>query len=111
MQIGHEGINDFEATTSFPLIGSHRDIDYQTRFNSAEINFLARTPYPWKVFSGFRYVLFDEDFLDFTTLDKPIPAPADPPVVPAAFVDTGNNFLLKTDCLVSSWAAAATPSS
>jgi len=95
MQVGYEGVNDWNATAVFPLGGgATRSFDYETRFNSLEINFLPQVPFPWKFFAGFRYVQIDEDFADFTVNDKPIPPPANPPAAPVAFVDSGTSFLL-----------------
>lgn len=98
MQVGYEGINEWEAALVFPdspAIGSDRSIDYVSRFNSLEINFLPHTPQPWKVFSGVRYVQFDEKIRDLTTVDRVVPLPADPPAPPAAFVDTSTTHVLK----------------
>lgn len=92
MQVGYEGMNDWDASVVFPdspVADSTRSIDYMSRLNSVEFNFLPRTPQPWKLFSGVRYVELDEDLQDFTIVDRVIPVPADPPAPPAAFVDTG----------------------
>jgi hypothetical protein len=66
-----------------------------SRFNSVEVNFLPNTPQAWKVFSGVRYLQFDEDLQDFTVEDRVIPVPADPPAPPTAFVDTGTTHILQ----------------
>jgi hypothetical protein len=44
-------------------------------------------------------VEIQENFSDFTTVDKPIPDPADPPADPVAYVDTGTEYLLKNRLL------------
>jgi hypothetical protein len=91
MQVGYEGMNDWDASVVFPdspVADSTRSIDYMSRLNSVEFNFLPSTPQPWKLFSGVRYVELDEDLQDFTVEDRVIPLPADPPTV-EVFVDTG----------------------
>lgn len=98
MQVGYEGMNDWDSSLvfpDFPAADSTRSIDYMSRLNSVEINFLPHTPQPWKIFSGVRYVQLDEDLQDFTVVDKVIPVPADPPAPPAAFVDTGTTYILQ----------------
>ncbi len=95
IQVGYEGVNTWNATALFPSAGSVRSFDYETTLNSLEINFFPRVPYPLKFFSGFRYIEIDEDFRDFTSNDKPIPAPADPPAASVAIVDMGSDFLNK----------------
>jgi hypothetical protein len=102
MQIGYEGLNDWDASVVFPdspAVASTRSIDYMSRLNSVEFNFLPRTPQPWKLFSGLRYVELDEDLQDFTIVDRVIPVPADPPAVPAAFVDTGLAHIIENHML------------
>ena len=95
MQVGYEGINDWDANLAFvPAGGTTREFTYQSRLNSVEINFLTNNPSPWKLFSGFRYVQFDEDFLDFTRADRVLPAPADPPGT-SQTIDQGLNRLLE----------------
>ncbi len=95
VQVGYEGVNDFEATALFPQVGSLRSFAYESTINSVEVNLFRRTKRPWKVFAGARYVEIDEDFVDFTTVDKPLPAPADPPPAAVAFIDAGNSFFLE----------------
>jgi hypothetical protein len=98
MQVGYEGINDWDAAVVFPdtpVADSTRSVDYLSRLNSVEINFLPRTPQPWKVFSGVRYVQLDEDLQDFNIVDKIIPVPTDPPDPPVAYVDTGTTHILQ----------------
>ena len=95
MQIGYEGINDWQATALFPQAGALRSFDYETRLNSVEVNFLSRVPWPVKFFAGFRYIEIDENFADFTANDKPLPAPATPPAASVAVVDTGLSHLLE----------------
>ena len=95
MEIGYEGMNDWHATALFPQVGAVRSFDYETRLNSVEVNFLPSVPWAWKFISGFRYIEIDEDFQDFTSNDKPIPAPADPPAATVAVVDTGLSHLLE----------------
>lgn len=92
LQVGYEGVNDFSASALFPQVGSLRAFSYESTFNSIEVNMFRRTERQWKIFGGARYVEIDEDFVDFTTVDKPIPPPADPPTPPVAFVDFGNTF-------------------
>jgi hypothetical protein len=102
LQIGYEGIHDWDAAVVFPdspAAGSTRSVDYMSRFNSAEINFLPNMPQPWKVFSGVRYVQLDEDLQDFTVVDRVIPVPADPPALPAAFIDTGTTHVLRNQLI------------
>lgn len=97
MQVGYEGINDWDASVVFPdspVADSTRSIDIESRWNSVELNFLPRMPQAWKFFSGVRYLQLDEDLDDFTIVDKVIPVPADPPAAPAAFVDTGTTRIL-----------------
>lgn len=85
IQVGYEGINDWSAVLAFapddPVAGQTRRFNYESRLNSVEINFVTNNPSPWKLFSGFRYVQFDEDFIDFTRDDanRFVPAPGDPP--------------------------------
>lgn len=95
MQVGYEGINDWDANLAFaPVAGTTQEITYQSRLNSVEINFLPNVPSPWKLFSGFRYVQLDEDFLDYTRADQVLPAPADPPGT-SQTIDQGLNRLLE----------------
>lgn len=99
LQVGYEGVNSWNAASLFPLAGATRSFDYETTLNSLEINFFPRVPFPWKFFSGVRYVEIDEDFRDFTTNDKSIPAPADPPAAPVVVIDSGSDFLLKNQLI------------
>jgi hypothetical protein len=97
MQVGYEGMNDWDASLVFPdtpVADSTRSIDYMSRLNSVEINFLPNLPQAWKVFSGVRYVQLDEDLQDFSVVDRVIPPPADPPTV-EAFIDTGTTHILQ----------------
>ena len=95
LQIGYEGINDYSATALFvdPNVvidlndDDVRAFDYQTTFNSLEINVLRRTTAPTKIFAGFRYVQVDEDFSDSITRAKTVPAPSNPATTDA-FVDS-----------------------
>ncbi len=94
IQVGYEGINDWNASLEFaPVAGATREFDYNSRLNSVEINFLPNVPSVWKVFSGFRYVQFDEDFIDTTRADRVLPAPATPAATTQA-IDLGINRLL-----------------
>ena len=95
LQVGYEGINDFHGRALCSDGDDVRDIAYQSNFNSLEVNFVRRIDSRWRPFFGVRYIELDEDFVDFTTVAKPIPAPADPPAAPAAFVDVGTSFLLE----------------
>ena len=65
LQIGYEGVNDFHSTAV--VAAGTREIDYQSNFNSVEINLIHRHLIPAKVFAGFRYIELDEDFVDITT--------------------------------------------
>ncbi|MGI9428241.1 MAG: BBP7 family outer membrane beta-barrel protein [Bythopirellula sp.] len=95
IQIGYEGINDWDANLHFANAGGFtREITYQTRLNSVEINFLPLTQSPWKWFSGFRYVQYDEDYIDFNRADRVLPAPATPAAT-AQTIDNGLNRLLE----------------
>lgn len=95
LQVGYEGVNDFAASALFPQVGSLRAFSYESTFNSIEVNLFRRTERQWKVFGGARYVEIDEDFVDFTTVDKPLPPPSDPPAASVAFIDSGNTFLVE----------------
>ena len=95
MQIGYEGVNDWHATLGYDTGALVRTFDYETRLNSVEVNFLPNTPFVWKFFGGFRYVEIDENFSDFTSNNKTIPAPANPPAATVAVVDTGISYLLE----------------
>ncbi len=99
IQVGYEGINGWNGTLAYDLgdfvADETRSFHYESQLNSVEINFLRDTEAVWKIFSGFRYVQLDEDFLDTSITDKPIPLPADPPAASAAFVDTSLKRLLK----------------
>lgn len=96
MQVGYMGANDWNARFEFdPNATSDRTLNYETRLNSVEINFLPNVPYRWKFFSGFRYIEIDENLYDNTIVDKPIPPPVSGGTAPAAFIDDGNNHLLE----------------
>ena len=95
IQIGYEGANDWNATFFDPNAASDRTLNYETRLNSIEINFLTNAPYLWKFYSGFRYIEIDENLSDGTTVDKPIPPPVSGGTPAAGFVDTTNQFLLE----------------
>jgi hypothetical protein len=103
MQVGYEGMNDWDAALVYPdnpaVADSTRSIDYLSRFNSVEVNFLPNTPQPWKVFSGVRYLQFDEDLQFFTVEDRVIPAPADPAADTEAFVDIGLAHIVENHML------------
>lgn len=94
LQIGYEGMNDFEGTAVFPQASAVQTFDYDSRLNSVEFNFLPKVPYPVKFFAGFRYIEIDEDFGEFTSNDKPIPPPSDPPAPNVAVIDTGTSLLI-----------------
>lgn len=96
IQIGYEGINDYNATALFvdpnidpddPSDDNVRSFNYETTFNSIEMNFMRRTTAPTKIFAGFRYVQVDEDFADSLTQAKTVPA-ANDPALTDAYVDT-----------------------
>jgi hypothetical protein len=99
LQIVYEGVNEYHASALFPLVDATRDFRYESSFNSIEVNFLPRMPTLWKAFGGFRYLEVDEDFVDLTTVDKPLPLPADPPAAPAAFLDTSRSYLVENRML------------
>ena len=44
--------------------------------------------------AGVRFVELADDFVDATIVDKPIPAPANPPAAPAAFIDVTDAVVL-----------------
>ena len=70
MQVGYEGLNDWDAALVYPdtpVADSTRSVDYLSRLNSLEINFLPNTPQAWKLFSGVRYVQLDEDLQDYAS--------------------------------------------
>lgn len=94
IQVGYQGINDWDATLSLDNGGDVRDFLYQSRLNSVEINFLTNNPSPWKLFTGFRYVQLDEDFINTTNLEKTIPDPVTTPDPPVAYVDSSASNLL-----------------
>ena len=95
LQVGYEGINDFHSTALFSTVaGDRRIIDYESNFNSLEINFIRRTEYRWRPFAGIRYLELDDNFVDTNIADRVIPPPATPPVAPAAFIDLQTAFLL-----------------
>lgn len=97
LQIGYEGINDYHASALFTEQAPGTDVrsfDYQTTFNSLEINVLRRTTAPTKLFAGFRYIQSDEDFTDALTEGKSVPPPDDPAGT-ASFTDTKDVFKLE----------------
>ena len=67
LQIGYEGINDWDATLA---LDSGREINYQSRLNSVEMNFLPNVASPWKWAAGARYIQLNEDFLDNQGLNR-----------------------------------------
>ncbi len=67
IQVGYEGINDWDATLA---LDSGREINYQARLNSVEMNFLPNVASPWKWIAGVRYIQLDEDFLDNQSVDR-----------------------------------------
>ncbi len=95
IQVGYEGVNDFHANALYQNgAGDTRAVTYESNLNSIEVNFVRRTAGAWRPFFGARYIELDDDFVDFTTVNKPVPAPADPPAAPVAFVDTGRSEFL-----------------
>ncbi|HYO24200.1 MAG TPA: hypothetical protein VEQ85_04560 [Lacipirellulaceae bacterium] len=95
LQVGYEGVNDFHANALFSNVaGDERRITYESNINSLEVNVIRRTSTPWRPFAGVRYIELDDDLVDFTTVDRPVPAPADPPAGPAAFIDAGTSVFL-----------------
>lgn len=103
VQVGYEGINDYNATALFidpnvdpvdPGDDNVRSFDYETTFNSIELNFMRRTTAPTKIFAGFRYVQADEDFTDALTVGKTVP-PASNPATTLPFTDTKNVWKLE----------------
>ncbi|WP_428305290.1 BBP7 family outer membrane beta-barrel protein [Lacipirellula sp.] len=95
LQIGYEGINNYNATALFidpnggvgPEDDDVRSFNYQTTFNSLEFNVMRRTTAPTKIFAGFRYVQVDEDFSDSITQAKTVPGAANPATT-VAYADT-----------------------
>lgn len=104
MQVGYEGINDWNASLGYApdalVAGETRSFTYESQLNSLEVNFLRHTASPWKLFSGFRYVQLDEDFLD-DRIDntRPFPAPILAPPATSTFTDTSVNRLLKNQLI------------
>jgi hypothetical protein len=98
VQVGYEGINDYNATALFlegpPANPDVRSFDYETTFNSIELNFMRRTTAPTKIFAGFRYVQADEDFTDALTVAKTVP-PASNPATTLPFTDTKDVWKLE----------------
>ncbi len=95
VQIGYEGINDWDANLAFaPLGGTTREFAYQSSLNSIEINFLRNTSSSWKWFSGFRYLQLNEDLVDFSRANRVLPAPATPAGT-SQTIDQGLSHLLK----------------
>jgi hypothetical protein len=94
LQVGYEGVNDFHASAQLANGGDRRDISYESNINSVELNFVRRTNSRWRPFAGVRYIELDDDFVDFVTVQRTIPAPSDPPAPPTAFVDAGESFFL-----------------
>lgn len=103
VQIGYEGINNYNATALFidpnvdpvdPDDDNVRSFDYETTFNSIELNFMRRTTAPTKIFAGFRYIQADEDFTDALTVAKSVP-PASDPATTLPFTDTKNIWKLE----------------
>jgi len=97
LQIGYEGINDWMSTAVFtqnaPVVGDPnitRTATYESRFNSLEINVLSRPISNWKLFSGFRYVEIDEDFVDGPRRDA-----AATNSVAAVLIDNGSSHFLE----------------
>lgn len=94
IQVGYEGINNYNARALFNDGADVRSFDYETTFNSIELNFLRRTTAPTKLFAGFRYVQADEDFTDALTVGKTVP-PAANPAVTDVFTDTKDVWKLE----------------
>lgn len=97
LQIGYEGINDWIASAVYSqdaAVGTDPDITrtttYQTRFNSLEINALSPRRSTWQLFSGFRYVEFDEDFSD-----RPLRNAAATNSASNLLIDTGSSHFLE----------------
>jgi len=99
LQVGYEGINEWNASMEFDQPGSFRRFEYETKLNSVEINFLPLTPNLWKPFAGIRFVQLDEKLSDGDTVDKVIPLPDDPPAPPAAYVDTFDSYVVRNKLL------------
>jgi hypothetical protein len=105
LQVGYEGVNDFHARalSSLPddadalppddadfIDEFSRDIAYESRFNSLEVNFLRRTDFRWKPFAGVRYFELDEDLVDRHTEIRPLVELEDA----TPYTDTFNALLL-----------------
>ena len=97
MQIGYEGVYEWQARAEYVGVGSLRAFDYDSRLNSAEVNFLMDSPTIATWLAGFRYFEVDETLADFTSVDIPIPPPASPPAAPAAFVETGSTYNVENE--------------
>ncbi|MCG8448327.1 MAG: hypothetical protein MI725_01950 [Pirellulales bacterium] len=95
IQVGYEGVNDWNATREFTNGTTIHTFDYDASVNSIEINFLPQAPYAWKFFGGVRYLELSEGFIDSTIAAKPLPAPANPPAAPTVVSDTVVSNLLK----------------
>ncbi len=95
LQVGYEGINEFHANALFSNGVDSRAIEYESSLNSVEVNFVRRTNFAWRPFAGARYIELDEEFFDTTTAGRVIPAPADPPAAPVAYIDTLNGRSLE----------------
>ena len=96
MQVGYAGANQWNGTFAFdPNGSSERVLEYETKLNSVEINFLPRLTYLWQFYGGFRYIEIDERLRDFTTVDKVIPPPVSGGTPQAAYVDSGTSYLLE----------------
>ena len=95
VQVGYEGVNDWNATRAFTNGTTSHTFDYESRLNSIEFNFLPIIPYSWKLFGGVRYVELSEDFIDSTIANKPLLNPANPPAAPTVVNDTIISDLLE----------------
>lgn len=98
LQVGYEGVNDFHARALSSLddgdaaiVDDARDIAYESRFNSLEVNFLRRTDFRWKPFAGVRYFELDEDLVDRHTDGRPVIVE---PTAATAYTDRFNSLLL-----------------
>lgn len=92
MQVGYEGVYEWQARAEYPGVGQLRSFDYDSQLHSAEVNFLMDSPTMATWLAGFRFLEVDESLLDFTSVDIPIPPPATPPAAPAAFVENGSEY-------------------
>ncbi|MBX3435007.1 MAG: BBP7 family outer membrane beta-barrel protein [Pirellulales bacterium] len=87
LQVGYEGVNDFTGYASYSVAGDTRTFDYESNYNSLEINFIPATQTSWRVFGGVRYVEIDENLEDRLTVAKALSPPVSGPSTSGPFID------------------------